>query len=213
MQSLPLQLMPVSTTDYYVSGDVTIHAGAAIAPGVLLQADPGSRIVIHRSVCVGLGSVIHAREGTIELGEGVILGAGVLLVGNVLVGDRACVGSGTTVMNRAIDSLSIVPPSSLLVNEHNQPEAVKAPQPSQAVEASDLTEDLWQDNGSNNNGSKPQTDQTNGATPPVEAQESDEIESPALQNVAVYGQAYVNRLLGRMFPGQQSIGGNGRSTQ
>ncbi len=201
MQSPPLQLMPVSTTHYYVSGDVTIYAGAAIAPGVLLQADIGSRIVIHQSVCVGLGSVIHAHAGAIELGEGVIIGAGVLLVGNVEIGDRACIGSGTTVMNRVIERMSIVPPGSLIVSENNQPEAVREPEP---------LEDVWQDNGS-----KPQGEvaQTNGAKPTVELQESDEVESPVSQNGEVYGQAYVNRLLGRMFPNQKSMDGNGRSPQ
>ncbi|MBW4443958.1 MAG: hypothetical protein KME10_22580 [Plectolyngbya sp. WJT66-NPBG17] len=207
MQSPPLQLMPVSTTHYFVSGDVTIHAGAAIAPGVLLQANPGSRIVIHQSVCVGLGSVIQAHEGTIEIGEGVIIGAGALLVGTVVVGDRACVGAGTTVMNRSIASLSIVPPGSLMVDQDNEPET---------VEDLDLTEDVWQENGSKpqpeaqTNGAKPQPEaQTNGAKPSVEPQESDEIESPASQNGEVYGQAYVNRMLGRMFPNQRSLGGNG----
>jgi carbon dioxide concentrating mechanism protein CcmN len=199
--------MPVSTTHYFVSGDVTIHAGAAIAPGVLLQANPGSRIVIHQSVCVGLGSVIQAHEGTIEIGEGVIIGAGALLVGTVVVGDRACVGAGTTVMNRSIASLSIVPPGSLMVDQDNEPET---------VEDLDLTEDVWQENGSKpqpeaqTNGAKPQPEaQTNGAKPSVEPQESDEIESPASQNGEVYGQAYVNRMLGRMFPNQRSLGGNG----
>jgi len=203
MQSPPLQLMPVSTTHYYVSGDVTVHPGAAIAPGVLLQANPGSRIVIYSSACVGLGSVIQAHEGTIEIGEGVIIGAGVLLIGTVTVGDRACVGTGTTVMNRSIASLSIVPPGSLLMNENNQPEQLEA------VKELDLTEDVWQENGS-----KPQTDvQTNGSKLTVEPQESDEIESPASQNGEVYGQAYVNRLLGRMFPNQRSFNSNGDSPQ
>ena len=203
MQSPPLQLIPVSTTHYYVSGDVTIHAGAAIAPGVLLQADVGSRIVIHQSACVGLGSVIHARGGAIELDEGVIIGAGVLLVGNVVIGDRACVGSGTTVMNRAIERMSIVPPGSLIVNENNQPEQHKV------VEDPGLTEDVWQENGS-----KPQAVvQTNGAKPTVEPQESDEIESPASQNGQVYGQEYVNRLLGKMFPNQRSFNSNGGSPE
>jgi carbon dioxide concentrating mechanism protein CcmN len=227
MQSPPLQLMPVSTTHYYVSGDVTIHAGAAIAPGVLLQADPGSRIVIHASVCVGLGSVIHAHSGTIEVGEGVIVGAGVLLVGSLTVGDRACVGSGTTVMNRSIERMSIVPPGSLLVFERSgladEPiEEVFEPEfcpPSPKQNGSEhTTEDISQ-----NNGSKPQTDfsQTNGSKPPVEPQESDEIESPASQesqsdlqrNGEVYGQAYVNRLLGKLFPDQRSFNNNGDSSQ
>lgn len=236
MQSPPLQLMPVSTTHYYVSGDVTIHAGAAIAPGVLLQADPGSRIVIHASVCVGLGSVIHAHAGTIEVGEGVIVGAGVLLVGSLTVGDRACVGSGTTVMNRSIERMSIVPPGSLMVLERSAlaEEPIEEvyepgfcpPSPKQKA-VSDPVEAVAQNNGSklepevsqSNNGSKPHTDvsQTNGAKPSVEAQESDEIESPATQpesqqNGEVYGQAYVNRLLGKLFPDQR-LNNNGGSPQ
>ncbi|BAU11040.1 unnamed protein product [Leptolyngbya sp. NIES-3755] len=211
MQSPPLQLMPVSTTHYYVSGDVTVHPGAAIAPGVLLQADSGSRIVIHQSVCVGLGTVIQAHGGTIELGEGVIIGAGVLLVGNVSVGDRACVGSGTTVMNRSIASLSIVPPGSLWCEELRSAAVEQTPEE---------LEDVWQENGSKpqieeiaqTNGAKSPTNaaEVNGAKPTEEPQESDEIESPASGNGQVYGQAYVNRMLGRMFPNQPRLNGNGR---
>ncbi|MBD1844708.1 carbon dioxide concentrating mechanism protein [Cyanobacteria bacterium FACHB-63] len=227
MQSPPLQLMPVSTTHYYVSGDVTVHPGAAIAPGVLLQANPGSRIVIHQSVCVGLGSVIQAHEGTIELGEGVIIGAGVLLIGGLMVGDRACVGAGTTVMNRSIASLSIVPPGSLLCEEARSA-VVEAPteevyepgfcppSPKQKVEE---PEDVWQDPAprieeiAQTNGSKPSPAEVNGAKPTGEMQESDEIESPGSQNGQVYGQAYVNRLLGRMFPHQQNLNGNAPSNE
>ncbi|GAP95761.1 hypothetical protein [Leptolyngbya sp. NIES-2104] len=224
MQSPPLQLMPVSTTHYFVSGDVTVHPGAAIAPGVLLQADPGSRIVIHQSVCVGLGTVIQAHDGTIEVGEGVIIGAGVLLVGALTVGDRACVGSGTTVMNRQIEKMSIVPPGSLLCEELRSA-AVEAPTeevyepgfcpppPKQKIEE---LEDVWQDSAprieeiAQTNGSKPDAAEVNGAKP---AEESDEIEAPGSQDGQVYGQAYVNRLLGKMFPNQRSLNNNGDSPQ
>jgi carbon dioxide concentrating mechanism protein CcmN len=212
--------MPVSTTHYYVSGDVTIHAGAAIAPGVLLQADPGCRIVIGASVCVGLGAVIHAHDGAIEVGEGVIIGAGVLLIGALVVGDRACVGSGTTVMNRSVESLSIVPPGSVWVQQANFEEGATeevfepgfCPPPPQQNVAEEVPQT---NNGSapkvetaESNGSKPNPEM-NGSKPIEEVQESDEIESPAAQepqrNGAVYGQAYVNRMLGRMFPDQRPI--------
>lgn len=224
MQSPPLQLMPVSTTHYYVSGDVTIHAGAAIAPGVLLQADPGCQIVIRASVCVGLGSVIHAHDGAIEVGEGVIIGAGVLLIGSVIVGDRACVGSGTTVMNRSIESLSIVPPGSLMVQQANVEEVASTeeevfepgfcPPPPKETSAEEAPQDN-NDSASEietaeTNGSKPDAEM-NGSKPTPEPQESDEIESPSSQNGQVYGQAYVNRLLGKMFPNQQRLDGNGQS--
>ncbi|MBE9009998.1 hypothetical protein IQ250_07240 [Pseudanabaenaceae cyanobacterium LEGE 13415] len=226
MQSPPLQLMPVSTSHYYVSGDVTVHPGAAIAPGVLLQADPGSRIVIHQSVCVGLGTVIQAHDGTIEIGEGVIIGAGVLLVGSLTVGDRACVGAGTSVMNRSIEGMSIVPPGSLLcekgrsvkepIEEVYEP-GFCPPSPAQKIEE---PEDVWQDSEpkseaiAQTNGSKPQNDpvEVNGSKPTEEVQESDEIESPASQNGQVYGQEYVNRMLGRLFPNQR-FDGNGRSPE
>ena len=85
-----LSFEPISTTQQYcVSGDVAICAGVAIAPGVLLQADAGSRIVIRSGVCIGLGCVIHARQGTITINEGANLGAGVLLIGDVTIGARA----------------------------------------------------------------------------------------------------------------------------
>ncbi len=99
-----LNFEPISTAQQYcVSGDVAIYAGVAIAPGVLLQADEGSRIVIRAGVCIGLGCVIHAHQGTITINEGANLGAGVLLIGDVSIGARACLGSAVTVLNSAID--------------------------------------------------------------------------------------------------------------
>ncbi len=99
-----LNFEPISTAQQYcVSGDVAIYAGVAIAPGVLLQADEGSRIVIRAGVCIGLGCVIHAHQGTITINEGANLGAGVLLIGDVTIGARACLGSAVTVLNSVIE--------------------------------------------------------------------------------------------------------------
>ncbi len=99
-----LNFEPISTAQQYcVSGDVAIYAGVAIAPGVLLQADEGSRIVIRAGVCIGLGCVIHAHQGTITINEGANLGAGVLLIGDVSIGARACLGSAVTVLNSVIE--------------------------------------------------------------------------------------------------------------
>lgn len=191
MQSPLLQLYPVSTTHYFVCGDVTIHAGAAIAPGVLLQADPGSRIVIEAGACVGLGSVIHAHGGTIAIGESVIVGAGVLLVGKVSVGDHACIGSATTVFNRFVAAGAMVPPGSLLTEQSET-----SPKSAETVTAKEP--EVYEP------GFCPPTPQT-------EPEETDEIESPPTQNAApdptrngsAYGQAYVSQLLGKIFPNQQ----------
>ena len=104
-----LSFEPISTTQQYcVSGDVAICAGVAIAPGVLLQADVGSQIVIRSGVCIGLGCVIHAHQGTITINEGANLGAGVLLIGEVTIGARACLGAAVTVLNSAIEAGKIV---------------------------------------------------------------------------------------------------------
>ena len=104
-----LSFEPISTTQQYcVSGDVAICAGVAIAPGVLLQADVGSHIVIRSGVCIGLGCVIHAHQGTITINEGANLGAGVLLIGDVTIGARACLGAAVTVLNSAIEAGKIV---------------------------------------------------------------------------------------------------------
>lgn len=220
MHSPPLQLHPVSTTHYFVSGDVTIHEGAAIAPGVLLQADPNSRIVIHAGACIGMGSVLHAHNGTIEIGEGSILGSGVLLVGALKISDRACIGSATTIFNQSVERGVIIAPSSLL--------GVDAPT-NPNVSSQTPVEEVYEPGfcppcptPESNNGSKP-AESTNGAKP-VEPEnspevpesenlpeESDEIDSPVSQNSSsalsqngsVYGQSYVNELLGKLFPHQQ----------
>jgi carbon dioxide concentrating mechanism protein CcmN len=115
MSSLPFHLEPIVTAHYVVMGDVTIGEGSAIAPGVLLQADPGCRIVLGAGVCLGMGCVIHASGGAIQIGRGVNLGAGVLVVGASTIGDRALVGAGTTVFGQSIEPGDLIAPSSLLM--------------------------------------------------------------------------------------------------
>jgi carbonic anhydrase/acetyltransferase-like protein (isoleucine patch superfamily) len=134
MSSLPFHLEPITTTQYVITGDVVVGEGVAIAPGVLLQADPGSRIVLGMGVCLGMGCVIHASGGEISIGRGSNLGAGVLVVGVTTIGERALVGAGTTVMGQTIAAGALVAPSSLLVSEPqntevSQPENVQVNQP------------------------------------------------------------------------------------
>jgi carbon dioxide concentrating mechanism protein CcmN len=182
MHSPSLQLHPVSVTHYCVSGNVTIEAGVAIAPGVLLQADPDCQIVIRVGVCLGIGTVVHAHGGLIEIRSGANLGAGVLVVGQLVIGDRACVGAMTTLFNHSVEPNALIPPGSLLIQEPIAEDPVSKPQ----VEAEALqVEDPWAE----------------------KSEESDEIDSPLspttpAQNNGVYGQAYVNQMLGRLFPNQ-----------
>ncbi len=124
MTMLPsLQLRPLSTSHYYLSGDVVIDAGVAIAPGVMIQADPQTKVIIHSGVVIGSGTVIHANHGSIEIGAGAIIGAEVLLVGNIQIGEQACIGAASTIFHRPaligkvalqIGAGDLIPPGALL---------------------------------------------------------------------------------------------------
>lgn len=104
----------VSHTHYCVMGDVTVDSTAAIAPGVVLQASPGSRIIIGSGACLAGGVCIQSRNGILTIGTGANLGANVLIIGNGTVGDHACVSPGCSVLNPQLDANAIVPPSSMI---------------------------------------------------------------------------------------------------
>lgn len=174
----PLQLRPISTSHYYISGDVTIYEGAAIAPGVLLQADPNSRVIIQAGACIGVGSILHAHNGTVEIEQGASVGAEVLLIGNVTIGAGACIGSATTILNDSIKQGQVIPPGSL-IGEANPPV--------QELQATDTVYST--------------------VVPEVEMSPTGVDRSePAASGtgVNVYGQVYVNQMLVKMFPNRQA---------
>ena len=98
----------------YQSGEVTIDPSSAIALGVILQAAPNSKIIIAAGVCIGMGTVLHALDGILEIQSGAILGAGVLMVGRGKIGTNACIGSATTIINCSIEPGQVVAPGSLI---------------------------------------------------------------------------------------------------
>lgn len=69
----PLRLS--NNFDSYISGEVTIHPSAVLAPGVILQAAVNSKIIIGPGVCIGMGSILQVSEGTLEVEAGANLGA------------------------------------------------------------------------------------------------------------------------------------------
>lgn len=201
MYPLPLQLCPIDTAHYLVSGDVTIHEGVAIAPGVLLQADPGSKIIIGAGACIGIGSVLRVHEGTLEVGAGVSLGAGVLLVGRVTIGDRACIGSATTILDSSVRVGALVAPGSLVGDRSRSWEAIEAPQPASVSEA---PSDPWADSHVPSDvdaqvSSDPEALPEDPAPKPAPSEDA----SPDPVVAAVYGQSYVNNLLVKLFPQNQ----------
>ena len=107
-------LEPIGDFRSYVCGDVVIDQTAAIASGVLIQADQGGRITIAAGVCIGMGAVLHAQDGLLEIGAGANLGAGVLVYGTCKIGEGACIGASSSIVRAVIGKGAIVPPCSLI---------------------------------------------------------------------------------------------------
>ncbi len=113
-------LQPVSNSNIRISGDVKIHPSAVLAPGVILQAAPNSSIVIGAEVCLGMGTILNAYQGCIEIESGAILGSGVLVIGAGKIGTNACVGTATTIFNTSVPSMAAIAPGSLLGDTSRQ---------------------------------------------------------------------------------------------
>jgi carbon dioxide concentrating mechanism protein CcmN len=109
LQSFSREVVPV-----HLSGNVSIDPTAAIAPGVLLQADPDSILTIGAGVCIGTGSIVHAAKGSLAIGAGVCLGRGVMIIGTGSIEQNACIGSGTTILDPQIEAGEAIPPNSIV---------------------------------------------------------------------------------------------------
>lgn len=200
---------PTSQTDIYVSGNVIIHQKAVIAAGVVLQAGENSRILIGEGVCIGMGVVINAYQGTIELEAGAVLGAGVLLLGTGKIGKNACVGSASTIINGSIAQMTVVPSGSLMGDNSRQ--IAIAPE----AEFSDISPSAQINGNSNPHVSPP-------SSPPEDPWESDPSlpEPPSVEvevevkpqivkkedkNAPVVGKVYINQLLVKLFPEREAF--------
>ncbi|MBD6619223.1 transferase [Komarekiella sp. 'clone 1'] len=111
--------------DSYISGEVTIHPSAVLAPGVILQAAINSKIIIGPGVCIGMGSILHVHEGIIEVEAGANLGAGFLMVGKGNIGANACIGSATTIFNYSVEPGQVIAPGSILGDTSRQISEIK----------------------------------------------------------------------------------------
>ena len=194
----PLQLS--SNSQILMSGDVVVNEGAAIAPGVILQADPGSRISIAAGACIGMGVIIHAREGNLDIGAGVILGAGVLVVGAGTIGANACIGAGTTLIDPCIAQMQILPAGSLIGDSSRQNVAEAAPPETVAATTPPVDRPI----------DPPEPPETQPQTAPetpeaVPESAAEEPPQPGETPTILYGQAHINRLLGTLFPHRQAF--------
>lgn len=103
-----------------VIGDVQLDPLVALAPGVVLHAEPGSQIHIAAGVCIGMGSVLHVRQGLLTIEMGANLATGVLVIGAGQICQNACVGSGATLINPQVAAGEIIPPASLVGDQSRQ---------------------------------------------------------------------------------------------
>lgn len=116
-----LPTLPLSSNFHvYTEGDVSIDASAAIAPGVILRAGSDSKIVIAAGVCIGMGSILNAHGGTLEVEAGANLGAGVLIVGKGTIGANTCIGAVTTIWNASVEPWQVVPAGSVVGDQGRQ---------------------------------------------------------------------------------------------
>ncbi|MFN5514936.1 MAG: carbon dioxide concentrating mechanism protein [Cyanobacteriota bacterium] len=180
----------LQTPDYCLSGDVSLHPAARIAPGVVLQAAPGARIEIGEGVCIGLGSILHAYGGILRLEAGATLGQKVLLLGAGAVGRGACIGAEATLFNPALADFGLVPPQALwgdpsqAAPEPTSPQTQPLPSPWEDEQPAVVSE--------------PESAPLREVVLEV-ALDPPEPEIPA-PKVPVVGQVYINQLLVTLFP-------------
>jgi carbon dioxide concentrating mechanism protein CcmN len=103
-----------------VIGDVQLDPLVALAPGVVLHAEPGSQIHVAAGVCIGMGTVLHVSHGLLTIETGANLATAVLVIGNGKIGQNACVGSGATLLYPQVGVGEIIPPGSLLGDTSRQ---------------------------------------------------------------------------------------------
>jgi len=191
-------VQPINHQEMYINGDVQIDPQAILAPGVILQAVPGSRIIIKAGACLGMGTVLNAYQGLIEIGTGVVLGAGVLIMGTCNIGSHSCVGTSSTIINTSIEAKSIIPPGSLIGDQSRQivdvpliesePEiretVAEPPEPSILEENVDQQEQIEED--------------------VILAPEEQQMSSPT-KEAPVIGEVYINQLLLTLFPEAKNL--------
>ncbi|MEM8638051.1 MAG: hypothetical protein AAGG51_04410 [Cyanobacteria bacterium P01_G01_bin.54] len=118
-----MSLQPIHLPDYpevRIIGDVQIDPTVAIAPGVILQAAPGSSIRLAAGVCLGMGVIIKAYGGVVQLDAGVSLGPGVLIMGPSHLGSNACIGGISTLWHTTVEPMAVIPAGTVMGDPSRQ---------------------------------------------------------------------------------------------
>jgi carbon dioxide concentrating mechanism protein CcmN len=208
---------PVLNKDIRISGDVEIHPTASLAPGVILQAAPNNRIVIGADVCIGMGAILNACHGSIEIEHGAILGAGVLIIGTSKIGNHACIATSTTIFQSNVAAMAVIEPGSIIGDLSRQINLNQNQHNSQAgVHTSNHADHGQKTSSKNNSKTPPQpkvtpnspTEQNSVSSPQVERVETGVEPTRETKKVPVVGQVYINELLVTLFPHKKSQADN-----
>jgi carbon dioxide concentrating mechanism protein CcmN len=191
--------------DSYISGEVIIHPSAVLAPGVIVQAAPNSKVIIGSGVCVGMGSILQVDQGTLEIEAGANLGAGFLMVGAGKIGRNACIGSATTVFYCSVAAGQVVAPGSIVGDNSRQlaGDTTKEKQ-IQSSTPLEVEKDLWKDGHTQLNGSQPNTEEMAVTTIDDSKEPNTEGSNPNF-GTHIYGKGNIQRLLVTLFPHRQSL--------
>lgn len=202
-----------SSSNGSIQGDVDLALGVTMAPGVLLGAAPGCRLVISSGVCLGSDVVVQARQGDLILEPGVSLGSGVLVVGHGSIGQHTCIGANSTLINPALGASQVVASGSL-VGDPSQPSIAQGESPRGSNFVPNHS--AYGANGNATNGvghtvqagvrqaMTPLNGQANGQAPNGQAPNDS---SQTGNGSTVYGKTQVNRLLDTLFPHRQTLNG------
>ncbi|MBP5974243.1 transferase [Brasilonema sp. CT11] len=201
-------LRPSYDFDSYISGEVIIHPSAVLAPGVILQAAPNSKIIIGSGVCIGMGSILQVHEGTLEVEAGANLGAGFLMVGKGKIGANACIGAATTIFNCSVDPGQVLPAGSIL-GDTSRRISESPTQTEQTTQESSITNPAFSTTESEN-GTGRQKGQASKEESSAISPSSSSLSPPASTQDSqigsyIYGQQSIQKLLVTLFPHKQSL--------
>lgn len=195
---------PSKATAFYLGNTVEVGPDVAIASGAVLEAAPGSRLVLGTGSCIGSGVVIQAYGGDLILAPGVSLGKEVLLVGAGYIGEKACIGAESTLINPQIEADAAIPARSLLdtsFSSSDTPDTTFSNSHSSSSEA----------NGTGNVLSAVVEDPSTGAS--IEDNDNGEpMSSSPSSEQPVYGRDQVMQLVKTLFPHRDSLNGNNGSS-
>lgn len=215
--SLPI-LQPSTMDTTQIRGDVTIDRSVIIASGVILNATAGNKIILSSGVCLGMGTIITAYDGDIEIKENTILGSGSLIFGSCLIGSQVSLGASVTIFNTNIAPLTVIPAGTIIGDRSRQVELKEEKEVSQVKQSNPINKPTQTIIDGIKNGFATNLDHHSDTVDrTIEENKSDSVkvednlETEIINDQddtskvnTVVGQVYINKLLFTLFPDRKT---------